>query len=171
MAEPRRPASAETGDTPEEPLLAGAEYQSDRARSMLFEAFARVVYPTVLVVAAYLFLVGLHRPGGGFAAGLTIGLGLLLRRLAGGPHELGAAFPIPPGVLLGGGLALASGYGVAGLLIGGHVLHGTVLHVNPPGLPAQELPTSLIFELGIAAIVVGLAVDVLRTLGAEDAEP
>ena len=45
----------------------------------------------MLVVATYLLLVGLHRPGGGFAAGLVAGLALVLRRVAAGPHELGEA--------------------------------------------------------------------------------
>ncbi|UMG91837.1 NADH-quinone oxidoreductase subunit K [Nocardioides sp. TF02-7] len=90
-----------------------------------------------------------------------------MRRLAGGPYELGTATRFPPGVLLGGGLVVAAGYGVAGLLTSGDLLHGTVVHVELPVLPTYELPTSLVFEVGVLMIVVGLALDVLRTLGGE----
>lgn len=152
---------------PQDEHLAGARHQPETARSALLEAVSRVLYPAILVVATYLLLVGLSAPGGGFVAGLTVGLGLLLRRIAGGPHELGAAVPAPPGVLLGLGLVVSAGYGVAGLLLSGHLLHGTVGHIDVPGLPALELPASLVFEIGVALIVVGLVLDVLRTLGEE----
>lgn len=154
-------------NAPRDELLRGAHRQPADERSLLVEALARVLYPTILLVAAYLLLVGLHEPGGGFAAGLTVGLALLLRRIAGGPHELGAAARIPPGVLLGAGLTLASGYAVAGLVLAGDLLHGTVLHLDLPGLPAHELPTSLVFEIGVALVVTGLVLDILRTLGQE----
>lgn len=156
------------GNEPIDRLLPGAHHLPAEDRSVLLEAFARLVHPTVLVVAAYLFLVGLHHPGGGFAAGLVVGLGLLLRRVAGGPHDLGATARAKPGVLLGAGLALAAGYGIAGLVLGGDLLHGTVLHLDPPLLPAYALPTSMVFELGVLLITVGVVLDVLRTLGEED---
>lgn len=169
MPEPDDRRTPDTGGTGGDRLLAGAGGTTEASRSVLLEAMTRVVHPTTLVLAAYLLLVGLHRPGGGFAAGLVIGLGLVLRRIAGGPHELGAATRLPPGVLLGAGLVLASGYALAGLVLSGDLLHGTVLTVALPLLPPHELPTSLVLEIGVLLIVVGLTLDVLRTLGGDPA--
>lgn len=149
-------------------LLAAAHHQPPERRAILLEVVTRVIHPSVLVVAGYLLLAGLHRPGGGFAAGLVAGLGLVLRRLAGGPWELGAAAPIPPGALLGAGLAVVAGYGLTGVVLAGEFLSGAVRGVELGPLGHLELATSLVFEIGIALIVVGLVLDVLRTLGASD---
>lgn len=149
-------------------LLHSAHRQPDRRRLLLLEALTRGLYPSILVVAVYLLLAGLTRSGGGFAAGLVVGLGLVLRRLAGGPYELGRAAPLPPGLLLGAGLSLCAGYAVAGLVLTGDVLAGGSLTLGPPLVGELHVPSSLLFELGVATIVVGLVLDVLRTLGAED---
>ncbi|WP_369975100.1 MnhB domain-containing protein [Thermobifida halotolerans] len=110
---------------------------------------------------------GCTTPAGGFAAGLVAGTGLVLRRLAGGPWELGEAAPVPPGVLLGAGLSLAAGYGLAGVVVADEFLAGTVWRFPEGPFGHIEVPTSLILEVGIALIVIGLVLDVLRTLGAE----
>jgi multisubunit Na+/H+ antiporter MnhB subunit len=123
------------------------------------------VHPSALVLALYLLLVGLHDTGGGFAAGLVAGIGLVVRRRAGGPAELGEAAPVPPGVLLGAGLLLVAGYAGAGVVLDDELLasaHATV-ELGPIG--PLELTTGLVFELGIMTIVIGLVLDVLRTLG------
>ncbi|HET7327736.1 MAG TPA: MnhB domain-containing protein [Nocardioidaceae bacterium] len=163
MSEERQPVSV-----PTQRLLSAADRQPAQRRALLLEVVTRVIHPSVMVVGVYLLLAGLHRTGGGFSAGLVIGLGLVLRRLAGGPHELGAAAPAPPGVLLGGGLTLAAGYGAAGVVFSDTLLksYTWVLHLGPLG--DLDITGSLIFEVGIVAIVVGLVLDVLRTLGAEE---
>lgn len=161
-----RPRGA--GMVPRGRLLPAADQQPPQRREMLLEAITRVVHPSVLVVAVYLLLVGLHRPGGGFAAGLVAGLGLVLRRLAGGLWELGVVAPWPPGVLLGVGLSTVVGYGIAGALLTGEFLTGQLWHLSFGPLGVLSVPSALVFELGIVLIVLGLVVDVLRTLGAHD---
>jgi multisubunit Na+/H+ antiporter MnhB subunit len=153
---------------PRSRLLPAADRQDPADRSLLLEGLARLVHPSILVVAVYLLVVGLHHPGGGFAAGLVAGLGLVLRRLAGGPHELAAATPAPPGVLLGIGLTLVAGYAAAGIVLDEVLLAGMVWSVDAGFLGHVEIPSSLVFELGTALIVVGLTNDVLRTLGADE---
>lgn len=148
-------------------LLPAADQQADHQRSLLLESLTRLAHPSLLVVAVYLLAVGLHAPGGGFAAGLVAGLGLVLRRLAGGPAELGAAAPVPPGVLLGAGLTVVAGYGAAGVFLAGKVLASTVWKVEVAVLGKVSVPSTLVFEIGIALIVVGLTLDVLRTLGSD----
>lgn len=158
----------EAAHLPQDELLSGSGELPDSERSLLLEAATRVLYPSMLVVSVYLLVHGLHSPGGGFSGGLVAALALVLRRLAGGTHELGVAAPPPPGVLLGTGLALVAAYAVAGLVPTDHPLAGTVLPVPLPGVSAWEVPTSLVLEVGIFVIVVGLVLDVLRVLGTED---
>jgi multicomponent Na+:H+ antiporter subunit A len=120
-----------------------------------------------MVFSVYLLFSGHNEPGGGFAGGLVAGLALVLRYLAGGRYELGEAAPVAPGVLLGTGLLFAGGTGVGGLLLGGEVLQTAILEATLPVLGDVKLVTSLFFDMGVYLIVVGLVLDVLRSLGAE----
>ncbi|SFE84001.1 MnhB domain-containing protein [Blastococcus tunisiensis] len=162
-ARPQRPEAV-----PRSRLLPAAERQDPDDRSLLLEALTRLAHPSILVVAVYLLVVGLHHPGGGFAAGLVAGLGLVLRRLAGGPHELRAASPAPPGVLLGAGLTLVAGYAATGVVVAGELLAGAVWAFDAGVLGHVEIPSSVLFETGTALIIVGLTLDVVRTLGADE---
>ena len=162
------PRQGEAANLPRDPQLAGPGELPAGRRSLLLEVTTRFLYPTMLVVATYLLLVGLHRPGGGFAAGLVACLALVLRRVAAGPHELGEAALLPPGVVLGVGLTLAAGYAAAGALLTGEMLSATSVDLTLPGREPLHVPSSLLLEVAIALIVVGLVLDVLRTLGGED---
>lgn len=161
--QPQRPSAVPTSR-----LLPAADRQASGERSLLLESLARLAHPSILVVALYLLIVGLHHPGGGFAAGLVAGLGLVLRRLAGGPDELRAATPAPPGVLLGAGLTLVAGYAAAGVVLADELLAGAVWGFDAGFLGHVEIPSSVLFETGTALIIVGLTLDVVRTLGADE---
>jgi multicomponent Na+:H+ antiporter subunit A len=119
------------------------------------------------VFSLYLLFSGHNEPGGGFAGGLVAGLALVLRYLAGGRYELGEAAPVAPGLLLGSGLLFAGGTGVVGLALGAGVLQTAILETTLPVLGDVKLVTSLFFDIGVYLIVVGLVLDVLRSLGAE----
>ncbi|MGY1714536.1 MnhB domain-containing protein [Geodermatophilus sp. SYSU D01106] len=153
---------------PRDRLLPAADRQDPGERSLLLEVLARLAHPTVLLLGVHLLVVGLHHPGGGFIAGLVAGLGLVLRRLAGGPEGLAAATPAPAGLLLGLGLLLVSGYAAVGVVVADELLAGTVWSLDAGFLGTVEVPSSLVFELGTALVVVGLTLDVLRTLGADE---
>ncbi|MGY1740379.1 MULTISPECIES: Na+/H+ antiporter subunit A [unclassified Blastococcus] len=147
-------------------LAAGATLDPAR-RSVVLEVITRVLFHTILVFSVYLLFSGHNEPGGGFAGGLVAGLALVLRYLAGGRYELGEAAPVAPGALLGTGLLFAGGTGVGGLLFGGEVLQTAILEATLPVLGDVKLVTSLFFDMGVYLIVVGLVLDVLRSLGAE----
>ena len=137
-----------------------------RERSMVLQITTRLVFPTIMVLSVYFFFSGHNAPGGGFAGGLLAGLALVLRYLAGGQYELGEALPVEAGHLLGAGLVLAAGTATASLLLGAPPLYSTMLEVTLPVLGHIKLVTSLFFDLGVYLIVVGLVLDVLRSLGA-----
>lgn len=137
-----------------------------RERSMVLQIGTRLLFPTIMVLSVYFFFSGHNAPGGGFAGGLTAGLALVLRYLAGGQYELGETLPVDAGHLLGAGLALAAGTATVSLLLGAPPLSSAILEVTLPLLGHLKLVTSLFFDLGVYLIVVGLVLDVLRSLGA-----
>ncbi|WP_029431167.1 Na+/H+ antiporter subunit A [Blastococcus sp. URHD0036] len=147
-------------------LAASATLDPDR-RSVVLEVVTRILFHTILVFSIYLLFSGHNEPGGGFAGGLVAGLALVLRYLAGGRYELGEAAPVAPGLLLGTGLLFAGGTGAVGLMLGGEVLQTAILETTLPVLGDVKLVTSLFFDMGVYLIVVGLVLDVLRSLGAE----
>ena len=121
----------------------------------------------MVVFAAFLLFAGHNSPGGGFAAGLVVGIALIVRYLAGGRYELGEAAPVHPGLLLGSGLFLSAGVGLVAILAGGSVLQSTIIEFALPVLGDIKLVTSLFFDIGVYLVVVGLVLDILRSLGAE----
>jgi multicomponent Na+:H+ antiporter subunit A len=160
---PVLPTSPAVGDIT---WLRGSELGDPRYRSLVLEVATRIIFPLIMVLSFYFFFAGHNTPGGGFAGGLTAGLALVLRYLAGGRYELGEALPVDAGKVLGAGLALSAGTAVTSLLLGAPVLSSAVVQLDVPVLGHIKLVTALFFDLGVYLIVVGLVLDVLRSLGA-----
>ncbi|RBO87784.1 multisubunit sodium/proton antiporter MrpA subunit /multisubunit sodium/proton antiporter MrpB subunit [Nocardia puris] len=146
--------------------LPAARLVDRKERSMVLQVTTRLIFPTIMVMSIYFFFAGHNAPGGGFAGGLTAGLALTLRYLAGGRYELGEALPVDAGHLLGAGLALSAGTAAASLLLGAPPLSSAIIEVTLPIFGDVKLVTALFFDLGVYLIVVGLVLDVLRSLGA-----
>ncbi|MBE1533891.1 Na+/H+ antiporter subunit A [Actinomadura algeriensis] len=134
--------------------------------SVVLEATARLLGPTLLVVSIYLLVAGHGRPGGGFVGGLVAGMAFVLRYLPGGKRELALAIPVRPAVLLGGGLLVTLATGAAGWLMGDAFLYATSYHWHAPVIGEIHLPTSLFFDVGVYLLVLGLVLTILTTLGA-----
>lgn len=147
-------------------LVAGRTLAPER-RSIIFEVVTRLIFHSMIVFSVYLLLAGHNLPGGGFAGGLTAGLALTIRYLAGGRFELREAAPISAGMLLGTGLATAAAAGFVPLLLGGQVFQSAIIEFWLPLFGDIKFVTSTIFDIGVYLVVVGLALDVLRSLGAE----
>ncbi len=155
------------GEPPTSALrLRGTRVSDPRARSLVLEMTTRLVFPTVMVLSLYFFFAGHNHPGGGFAGGLTAGLALTLRYLAGGRYEIGETLPIDAGKILGTGLGLAAGTAAVSLLAGAPVLSSAIFEVTLPVLGHIKLVTALFFDAGVYLIVVGVTLDILRSLGA-----
>ena len=137
-----------------------------RRRSVLFEVVARLLFHPILLFALYLLLAGHNAPGGGFVAGLVAGLAFTVRYLAGGKPELDEATSVDAGLLLGGGLTLAVLTALAPMAFGWPPLTSLTAHPELPLLGTVHLSTSLLFDAGVFLIVVGLVLDVVRSLGA-----
>lgn len=147
-------------------ILAGLTLDP-RNRSILLEVVVRLIFHAVIVLSIYLLFAGHNLPGGGFAGGLVAGLALVARYLAGGRYELGAAAPFSAGALLGSGILIATVSALAPLFFGADVMTTTYVEGELWLLGEVEFVTSTIFDIGVYLVVVGLVLDVLRSLGAE----
>ena len=147
-------------------LVAGRTLAPER-RSIIFEVITRLLFHSVILFSIYLLLAGHNIPGGGFAGGLMAGLALTIRYLAGGRFELAEASPVSAGLLLGGGLGLASLSAAAPLFFGGQILQSAIIKFTWPIFGEVKFVTSTIFDIGVYMVVVGLVLDVLRSLGSE----
>ncbi len=146
--------------------LRGSDYRDPRYRSLVLEVATRLIFPVIMVLSFYFFFTGHNTPGGGFAGGLTAGLALVLRYLAGGRYELGETLPLDAGKILGAGLGLSAGTAVASLFLGAPALSSALIELDVPVLGHVKFVTAIFFDLGVYLIVVGLVLDVLRSLGA-----
>jgi multicomponent Na+:H+ antiporter subunit B len=136
-----------------------------RRRTLLLAMTTRALFPIVLVFSLYLLLVGHYGPGGGFAAGLVAGLAFVLRYLAGGGGDLGAAVRVRPPVLIGLGLTVALLTALAPTAAGAPVLATTKLALDLPLVGHVETQTSLFLDVGVYLLIVGVVLDLLRSLG------
>ena len=127
----------------------------------LLAVTTRALFPTIIVFSLYLLLVGHYGPGGGFAAGLVAGLGLVLRHVANGHEDVRRAVPVRPPLIIGTGLLLAVAAALAPAAFGAPVLSSVKVAVA--GIAVQ---TSLFLDVGVYVLIVGVVLDLLRTLGA-----
>lgn len=147
--------------------LAAGRTLAPQRRSVVFEVATRLLFHSMIVLAMFLLFSGHNAPGGGFAAGLVTGIAIIIRYLAGGRYELGEAAPVHPGLLLGAGLFLSVGVGLIPLAFGGEPLQSFIVETDVPLFGHVKLVTSLFFDIGVYLVVIGLVLDILRSLGAE----
>jgi multicomponent Na+:H+ antiporter subunit A len=147
--------------------LLGGRTQAPENRSIIIEVLVRLLFHPAIIVSVYLLFAGHNLPGGGFAGGLLAGLALVARYLAGGRYELGEAVPIDPGKILGLGVLLAVGTAVGSLFVTGTPLQSAYFEADLPVLGHLSFGTSSIFDIGVYLVVIGLSLDILRSLGSE----
>lgn len=145
--------------------IAGTDVLDPDRRSTILEVVTHVVFHTIMLWSIYLLFAGHNQPGGGFAAGIVAGLALCLRYLAGYGAELRVALPVRPASLLGTGLFIAAGSAVLPMLTGSPPLRTWIADVHVPLLGDVHIVTSLLFDLGVYLVVMGLMLDILRSFG------
>ena len=151
--------------------LLGGDFIDPRHRSLILEVTTRLVFPTMMMQVGSFSDDSFSGGSFGIAGGLVAGLALVLRYLAGGRYELGEAVPIDAGKILGLGLTFSAGTALASLFLGAPALSSATIELTLPLLGDIKLVTAMFFDLGVYLIVVGLVLDVLRSLGARlDAE-
>ena len=130
-----------------------------RGEQAVLRVGARIVIPLLVIAAAVLFWRGHDEPGGGFIAGLVAGAAVAVATISGIKLKLPSS-----AVMLAVGLATALASGVIGPLTGGAALAPVKFEVPVVG----SLTSSLIFDLGVLLIVVGLVRVALERLDGMD---
>lgn len=147
--------------------LVGGQRVRPENRSILLEVIVRILFHSIIIVSLYVLFAGHNLPGGGFAGGLIAGMALVMRYVAGGRYELGAAAPTDAGRLLGVGMSVAVACAIVPLFFGAPPLTSFFFEATLPVLGHVEFVTSTLFDIGVYLVVIGLVLDVLRSLGAE----
>src|SRR5699024_11405496 len=124
-------------------------------RSLFVVLVPRFQFPVVLVSSVYLLLTRHTGVGGGFAGGIVGGLAFLVRYMAGGRYELYTTAWVQPGALIGTGLTLATGTGLAGALIGDNILSGANGYLDLGIQGDTHLHDYLVFVLYIYRQTIG----------------
>lgn len=115
----------------------------------------RLAFPAILVLVAYLLLRGHNLPGGGFAAGLTLAIAVILQYMAGGTRWAESRLAIRPMRWIGSGLLLAAATGAGAFLFAHPFLTSHTAHAVIPVLGEVHLPSAFFFDLGVFSLVVG----------------
>ena len=89
----------------------------------------------------------------------------MVRYLAGGRYELGEAAPVEPAGSSASAWLVATVAALVPLAFGGQVFQSAIVEVPPAAIGDIKLVTSLFFDIGVYLVVVGLMLDMLRSLG------
>jgi len=150
-----RPA-VETTEIPEQ--RAG---QGDRALDdYLFvpSIIMQWMFAPIVTLSAYLFFRGHDLPGGGFAAGITLAIGLLLQYLAANVRWVETRLTILPIRWMGIGLLITAGTGAGSWLFGYPFLTAHAQYLEIPLIGEIPAATALLFDAGVFGLVVGATV-------------
>jgi multicomponent K+:H+ antiporter subunit A len=113
------------------------------------------MFPVIAVLAFYLLLRGHNLPGGGFAAGITLAVAVILQYMAGGTRWAESRLAIRPTRWMGAGLLVAGATGAAAGLFGHPFLTSHTVQATLPWLGEVHLPSAFFFDLGVFSLVVG----------------
>lgn len=124
----------------------------------------RLMFPLTAMFALYLLVRGHNLPGGGFVAGLTLAIAVVVQYMAGGTRWVEARLEIRPLRWMALGLLLAVATAAGAWLAAHPFLTSHVLHVDVPWLGELHLPSAFLFDIGVFSLVLGATVLVLITL-------
>jgi multicomponent Na+:H+ antiporter subunit B len=131
--------------------------------SLIFRAAAPIIMLLLIVFSIYALLRGHHEPGGGFIGGLLIAAAFALHVLAHDVPSTRRLLAVDPHTLVGGGLLLAAGAGVMGMMLDGVFLKAVWGHLTLPGFGEVELGSTLLFDIGVYAVVMGVVLMIIFT--------
>jgi multicomponent K+:H+ antiporter subunit A len=114
-----------------------------------------LLFPVIGAAALYLLLRGHDLPGGGFVAGITMAVGVIVQYMGRGANWVEARLRVRPVRWMGAGLLLAGGTGVAAWFFGRPFLTSAFSHVEIPLIGNVPLASALLFDVGVFALVVG----------------
>ncbi len=142
----------------------GRPWSAD-AHPLILAMISRPLLPLALLVSVYILLRGHNSPGGGFIAGLVAGTALILQQLASGQQWTGERMRLGYFTLIGVGLAVATGTGLAALIFERPFLTSAYTYLSLPLVGKVEVASAMAFDLGVFLVVVGTVMLILENLG------
>ncbi|WP_027485580.1 monovalent cation/H+ antiporter subunit A [Rhodanobacter sp. OR87] len=115
----------------------------------------QLMFPVILLFGLHLFLRGHDLPGGGFVAGITVAVALILLYMARGARWVESRLHVLPVRWIGAGLLLAVSTGLASLAFGRPFLTSYFHYAELPVLGRLPLASAVLFDLGVFSVVVG----------------
>jgi len=131
----------------------------------------RLAFPVIFMLAIYLLLRGHNLPGGGFVAGITLAIAVILQYMGGSARWVESRLAIRPARWMGTGLALAGATGAGSWLFAHPFLTSHVVHARLPVLGEVHLPSAFFFDLGVFSLVVGATGLILIALAHQSLRP
>jgi len=119
------------------------------------------LFPVITVFALYLLIRGHDLPGGGFAAGITMSIALILQYMASGTRSVENRLRIRPLTWMGVGLLVAVGTGIGASVFGYPFLTTWFRYVDVPIFGEVPTASALVFDFGVFLLVVGATALVL----------
>ena len=135
--------------------------------SPILGACARPILWSAVAMSIWLLLRGHNAPGGGFIGGLVAASGLVVVAVASGPAAALRALRLPPIVVAGIGLAAALASGLPSLVDGAPPLTHLWARFDI-GVATLQVGTTLVFDIGVYLVVVGMATAVILPFVEED---
>jgi multicomponent Na+:H+ antiporter subunit B len=132
--------------------------------SLILGATARLIVPLLLLFSIFLLVRGHNEPGGGFAGGLVAAAAFTLVAIAQDPRSARRSPGFQPPVLIGIGLLVAIGAGMAALFVGQPFFTGQWVDLAVAGDLVVEIGTPLIFDLGVYLVVLGTTLGIVLEL-------
>jgi multicomponent K+:H+ antiporter subunit A len=120
--------------------------------------------PAVVTFAFYLLFRGHNLPGGGFAAGITMSIALIIQYMATGTRFIESRLNVRPLRWAGAGLLCALFTGMGALFFELPFLTSDYRYIDLPVLGSIPLSTAMFFDVGVFALVVGATVLILIAL-------
>lgn len=133
--------------------------------SLILRNVARLLFPLMLLFAAFIFLRGHNLPGGGFIAGLVASLAIVLQYLANGITWMSTRIRTDMHIVISIGLAFAIGTGLVSIFLGYPFMTSAFTYLKWPVVGKFEVASAMMFDLGVFLAVVGATVMILVELG------
>ena len=132
--------------------------------SLILQTATRLLLPLLVLFSLFLLYRGHNEPGGGFVGGLMAGAAVALYAMAVSVPWARRAARFEPQTLIGAGLLVALGSGLAALVAGAPFLTGLWTDVPTAGMKETHVGSPLLFDVGVYLTVIGVTLTVIFSL-------
>ncbi|WP_455480719.1 monovalent cation/H+ antiporter subunit A [Bartonella sp. B12(2025)] len=122
------------------------------------------LFPVIIAFAIYLFMRGHDLPGGGFAGGVTLAIGIILQYLARDIRWVETHLRVLPVRWMGFGLFLSVATGVGSCFFGYPFLTSFFQYTHLPLIGDIPIASAFLFDFGVFSLVLGATVLILIAL-------